>query len=61
MSLLFGDLTQSFVNFTAALSDPEPAKLAAAKYAFEAEAAKGALYLTFIGKTTPSHLDRRSL
>lgn len=47
MSLLFGRLTQSFVDFTIATMSGEG--LDGARKSFEHEAAKDALYLTFIG------------
>ncbi|KAG9099473.1 GTPase-activating protein [Ceratobasidium sp. 370] len=49
MSLLFGDLTQSFVDFTMATYSNDPAVLESAASAFKKEAAKDALYLVFIG------------
>ena len=48
MSLLFGRLTQSFVDFTIASVSGEG--LEAARVSFEKEAAKDALYLTLIGE-----------
>ncbi|KAG8741686.1 GTPase-activating protein, partial [Ceratobasidium sp. 428] len=49
MSLLFGRLTQSFVEFTMATYSNDPARIEVAKNVFEKEAAKDALYLVIIG------------
>ncbi|QRW06531.1 ABC transporter transmembrane region [Ceratobasidium sp. AG-Ba] len=49
MSLLFGRLTQSFVDFTTAIIKGNPAEIQDARVFFEKEAAKDALYLVFIG------------
>ncbi|KAG8689205.1 GTPase-activating protein [Ceratobasidium sp. 395] len=49
MSLLFGRLTQSFVEFTMATYSNDPARIETAKNVFEKEAAKDALYLVLIG------------
>ncbi|KAG9118341.1 GTPase-activating protein, partial [Ceratobasidium sp. 392] len=49
MSLLFGRLTESFVEFTMATYKNDPAILAAARDKFKHEASKDALYLVIIG------------
>lgn len=48
MSLLFGRLTQDFVNFNKALAS-QPDQIDSARRAFKHDAAQNALYLTFIG------------
>jgi ATP-binding cassette subfamily B (MDR/TAP) protein 1 len=55
MSLLFGNLTQDFVNFSSALQNINPndpqasAKIEEAARGFRHVSAKDASYLTFIG------------
>ena len=55
MSLLFGNLTQDFVNFTTDIQNINPndpqssAKVEAAAKGFRHVAAKDASYLTYIG------------
>jgi hypothetical protein len=49
MTLLFGRLTQDFVNFTMAIMTGSD-QIEAAGRAFEKSAAKNALYLVFIGQ-----------
>lgn len=63
MSLLFGNLTQDFVNFTQAIQNINPndpqssAKVEETARGFRRVAAKDASYLTYIGKRNlPSRL-----
>ena len=55
MSLLFGDLTQDFINFTNAINNINPndpqstANVEEAARGFRVVAAKDASYLTYIG------------
>ncbi|KAG8919766.1 GTPase-activating protein, partial [Tulasnella sp. 408] len=49
MTLLFGDLTQSFVGFASALNANDPTAIAEARSKFRHDAAQGALWLTVMG------------
>lgn len=49
MTLLFGNLTQSFVAFASAFNSPDPAAIAAARTKFRHDASRGALWLTIMG------------
>ncbi|KAG9035874.1 GTPase-activating protein [Tulasnella sp. UAMH 9824] len=49
MTLLFGDLTQSFVGFASALNSNDPAAIADARSKFRHDASQGALWLTVMG------------
>ncbi|KAG9044875.1 GTPase-activating protein [Tulasnella sp. UAMH 9824] len=49
MTLLFGNLTQSFVGFAATLNSNDPAAIAEARSKFRHDASRGALWLTVMG------------